>query len=166
MSRKVKCQDTGEYSTSDVAYKAPDNKYYSSAEAYEQMQKHRQLYQKIYSDLQEILGLNEAEPVPPIIIKVIGKYKNRYDIVAEIFAREKVGIKESIRSKEITNPFNQSRYIQAVIDNNYNQIKSEINELAKISHEQYIEAPTDISNLGRKNRSKDVSKLVGGFSWT
>ena len=104
--------------------------------------------------------------MPPIIIKVIGKYKNRYDIVAEIFAREKVGIKESIRSKEITNPFNQSRYIQAVIDNNYNQIKSEINELAKINHEQYIEAPTDISNLGRKNRSKDVSKLVGGFSWT
>ena len=166
MSRKVKCQDTGGYSTSDVAYKAPDNRYYSSLNAYEKIQKGKQLYKKIYADLQEILGLNEAEPVPPIIIKVIGKYKNRYDIVAEIFAREKVGIKESIRSKEITNPFNQSRYIQAVIDNNYNQIKSEINELAKINHEQYIEAPTDISNLGRKNRSKDVSKLVGGFSWT
>ena len=91
--RRVKYQDTGEYGTDVAGYKAPNNKYYSSAEAYEQMQKHRQLYQKIYSDLQEILGLNEAEPVPPIIIKVIGKYKNRYDIVAEIFAREKVGIK-------------------------------------------------------------------------
>ena len=37
MARKVKLRDTGEDSTSDVAFKAEDGKYYSSEKAYEKL---------------------------------------------------------------------------------------------------------------------------------
>ena len=42
--RKVKLQDTGGYSTNDVAYQAPDKKYYSSEDAYKKIIKNKIMY--------------------------------------------------------------------------------------------------------------------------
>ena len=41
MARKVKLQDTGEYGMSDVAYRAPTGKYYSSQAAFEKIDKNK-----------------------------------------------------------------------------------------------------------------------------
>ena len=164
--RRVKLIDTGEYGNSLEAFKAPNGKYYSSEIAWTKVNRNKALYKQIYTDLQEILDINTSDPVPPVILKMISPYKERYDIIAEIFARNKTNIHESFRIKEIRNPWYQAKYIQAVIENGYNTIKKEFEQVAAAQHEQNIEPPTDISALGHKNHSKDVTKLVGGFSWT
>lgn len=166
MKRKVKCVDTGEYSTNDVAYKGRDNRWYSSQSAYETILASRERFKKIYSLLQDILSISNTDPVPPVIIKAISKYKNRYDIVEEVLAQNMQSVREAIKYKEITDPFQQSRYILAVIENNYSRIKEEMQQLIELNRQRNIEAPSDISDLGRKNKSRDVSRLVGGFSWT
>lgn len=166
MKRRVKCVDTGEYSTNDVAYKGQDNRWYSSQSAYETILASRERFKKIYSLLQDILSISNTDPVPPVIIKAISKYKNRYDIVEEVLAQNMQSVREAIKYKEITDPFQQSRYILAVIENNYSRIKEEMQQLRELKRRRNIEAPSDISDLGRKNKSRDVSRLVGGFSWT
>lgn len=166
MKRRVKCVDTGEYSTNDVAYKGQDNRWYSSQSAYETILASRERFKKIYSLLQDILSISNTDPVPPVIIKAISKYKNRYDIVEEVLAQSMQSVREAIKYKEITDPFQQSRYILAVIENNYSRIKEEMQQLRELKRRRNIEAPSDISDLGRKNKSRDVSRLVGGFSWT
>lgn len=166
MRRRVKCVDTGEYSTNDVAYKGQDNRWYSSQSAYETILASRERFKKIYSLLQDILSISNTDPVPPVIIKAISKYKNRYDIVEEVLVQNMQSVREAIKYKEITDPFRQSRYILAVIENNYSRIKEEMQQLIELNRQRNIEAPSDISDLGRKNKSRDVSRLVGGFSWT
>lgn len=166
--RKIRLKDTGEIGNSLEAYKGEDGKYYSSKEAYDVLVNRRNLYKEIYSLLQNILGIDESCPVPPVIIKLVNKYSERYDIIKEILLRDGDSLNQSIKSKEINNPFNQARYIQAVIENNYGIIENEFDMIAKakLQRQDYHEPPSDISHLGHKNKHKDINDLIGGFSWS
>lgn len=157
--RKVKYQDTGEYGTNEAGYKAPNNKYYSSKQAYDNIIKNKELYKDVYKKLQDILEIETS--VPPVIIKEISQYKSRYDVVLEILVRTEETIREGIRTREIENSFYLAKYIVAFIKNNYRAVEKELDELTKVIRERHIEPYVDISDRGCKNRNKDLMKFIG-----
>lgn len=157
--RKVKYQDTGEYGTDVAGYKASNNKYYSSRQAYDAIIKNKELYKKVYNKLQDILEIETS--VPPIIIKEINQYKERYDIVLEILLRIGEDIREGLRAKSIENTFMIAKYISACIGNHYKEVEKELDELVTVMRERHLEPPVDLSDRGYRNKRKDLTKFIG-----
>lgn len=157
--RRVKLIDTGEYGNSLDAFKAPNKKYYSSQKAYENIERNKTLYREVYKQLQEILEIDTS--IPPIIIKEINQYKERYDVVLEILLRFGSNTREALRSRHIENSFNIARYIGAVIHNNFREVEREMDELTTVLRERRLEEPVDLTGIGCKNQQKDLMKFIG-----
>ena len=68
MARKVRCQVTKEWGTSDTFYKAPNGKYYINKETYQKIKKDAE-----YRDfcIKEICNIADYAIVPPILNKII-----------------------------------------------------------------------------------------------
>ena len=76
MPRQVKCQDTGWLTTSDKAYKAPNNKYYSSQAAYEKIFERNEWRRKCIDELSEVVYGDVKMIIPPMALKLLNDFED------------------------------------------------------------------------------------------
>ena len=111
----------------------------------------------------ELLDLGEKEFVPPIFIKMIGKYaKVGFDVLEETMEECDKDIRWALQNKEFHNDFQAAKYVDAILGNNYRRVKNRMDTEKKarqIRHDP--EVGQDMVEFNRVNKNKDISALVG-----
>ena len=116
MARKVKCQDTQEFSTSDVAYKADDGKYYSSEEAYLKIKCYIAYRFKCVEAMFSVMGYKEGMILPTIFYKKLSELKNvGFEAVYNTIKSQFDSIQWAINNKQFASEASKVIYIMAII---------------------------------------------------
>lgn len=125
--RKVKLQDTGEYSTSDVAYQAPNKKYYSNEAAYKKMMINATYRQKCIDGMYELLEYKEFMKIPTYFYKRLKECEGYgYDVVYRCIQMKAKDIKWAINNKDFNTEVGKMMYIWAILNNSMNDALKEI----------------------------------------
>ena len=166
--RKVKYQDTGEYGNNLEGYRGTDNKWYCSKDAYDRIILIKQQKRNCINKMGEILDVGENGFVPPVYVKMFGKFaKVGFDVLYEVLCEQEDSIKWAFRNKKFTNDYHAAKYLDAILCNNYRQVKERIDtqkRMQAMQHDPEIEQ--DEVEFNRANKNKDISNLVGDFIWT
>lgn len=173
MPRQVKLQDTGEKSTSDKAYKAPNGKYYSSQEAYDTIAIQNKYRIDCIDYLYDLLGYGDL-PAPTILYKYLDEMKKcGYDAIYETILQNEEQITWALEHKSFNNEFNKIKYIMAILRNNVVDVYKEIKrnkeferKAAKIiefkDYNRGKDEDEDSYNIGgTSGKGKDVSSFLG-----
>lgn len=161
-TRRVKCQDTGEYSTSDIAYRSDNGKYWSSEAAYIWWKKNKEWKQKCIDLLFEILDYQQGMTVPGILWKNFSKYeKMGYEVVYETICGERKSIEWALHNKEFKSEASMIVYVCRILENHmmdyYKAYKSLQKEQEK-NEAMVIPDAIDVQN--KKQGAKDISRFL------
>lgn len=129
MARKCTCQICKAIGDTQSFYKVTDekgkNKYYCNQQEY----KHFNLEKEKRNNLmkyvaEEILGYEEGQIVPPVLIKKIGIMNQFYDyeVIQKCFEVNKDSIQFWINNKKFTSEYGMISYILKIIEGNINDI--------------------------------------------
>lgn len=167
MARKVKCIDTGEYSTSDVAFQAPNKKYFSNKRAYEMWEKNKEYRQKCISRMYNIMGYSPQMIIPTFFYKKLKDFEGvGYEALYNTMLSQTDAIQWALNNKQFTGESSKVMYITAILDNH---IMDEYKKLIKQQKEQekFKNSTSDYlivdefvnvdSGIGHK---KDISKWL------
>lgn len=161
--RKVKLQDTGDYSTSDVSYKAPNGKYYSSKESYEKLLNEHKMRTKCVDKIVDLFGLKPGMKLPTLFYKRINELAiYGFEVVYNTIVNNESSITWALENKEFNSEVGKVQYIMAIVQNNINeeykikqkQLKSQ-KENAKIINE-----PIDLEVNNCVQKTKDISRWL------
>lgn len=145
--RKVKLQDTGEYSTSDVAYKAPNKKYYTNEAAYKKMETNSTYRQKCIDGMYELLEYKDFMKIPTYFYKRLKECEGYgYDVVYRCIQNKAKDIRWALANKDFNSEVGKMMYIWAILNNSMNDALKEV--VAERREEE------------RKNRKSDESVNV------
>lgn len=125
MPRRVKCQITGAFGTSDTFYRAPNGKYYASEalySSYKKMMKEREEVLTYF--LSTFLGI-EKKPgmkVPGLLLKKIKEYEGfyGYDVLLDCLEGERRRIAVATSRIHFESETGKISYIFAIVDNYIN----------------------------------------------
>lgn len=173
MARKVKCKDTGEITTSDIAYKAPDGKYYSNKRAYEIFEINKTYRKKCVDEMFDILGYKSGMIIPGVFNKKLTEYDSvGYNALYNTMKSQRKNIDWALKTKQFNGESAKVLYIMAILNNNvmdeYKKIireKKEISTSAKNENaaERYgfeIEQVTSMT-LKNSNTGNKIMDLLG-----
>lgn len=161
-SRQVRCQDTGQMQNKENSWQAPNKKYYSSEEAYNQLQIAKEYRKQVVELIMEILGYEAGMKLPTIYYKKIEEYREPYgfEVLYECVKNQRSAIEWVLNNKEFKSEVQQGLYIMAVIQNNINdEFKRFKAKQKRIKKENKQEAPYEFT--GKAKKYKDVTDLVG-----
>lgn len=167
MGRKVKCQDTGEYSTNDVAYKASNGKYYSSKDAYMNIKTNNEYRIKCIDEIMKILNYKEGMKLPTVTYKKLSEYEiYGFDVLLDTINSQHDAFVWALKNKTFNSETSKIFYLFAIIQNNIMESykKKAIEEKQKVEEKRNELIVEDI-NVGTNQRSKNVSKLLGDDEW-
>ena len=166
--RKVKYVDTGEYGNSLEGYKGADGKYYSSQAAYDRIIEVRQQKRQCIDKIGEILDIGANEFVPPVMVKMIGKYnKVGFDVLYEVLCEQEKSIRWALDTKNFRNDFQAAKYIDAILGNNYREVKNRMDAQKRAKRiDKTPEVERSEVQFNRVNTNKDISFLIGDDAWT
>lgn len=165
--RRVKLQDTGEYSTNDVAYQAPNKKYYSNEAAYQKMERNAVYRKKCIEGMYELLEYKEFMKMPTYFYKRLKECEGYgYDVVYKCMQMKARDIKWAIHNKEFDTEVGKMMYIWAILNNNMNdalkQVVAERREkerkLKDTKTEQSVNVDLDITTV--KQRTVNISRFL------
>lgn len=160
--RRVKCQDTGEYSTNDIAYKAANGKYYSSEAAYIQLVEQQQQRQKCIDLLYDILDFDRDIIVPSILFKNLKNYeKVGYDVVYETILEERNDINWALNNIDFKNITGMIIYVCKILENHMLDVykrKQHDKRVAEKQNDVVIPSSTEVRN--KKQKTKDISRFL------
>lgn len=162
MGRRVKCQDTGEYSTSDIAYKSDNGKYWSSESAYQKWKKNQEWRQKSIDLLFEILGYTEHMTIPGVFWKNFKSYEPMgYETVYATIQGERSSIEWALHNKQFKSEAGLILYVCRILENHMIDYYKRVISLEQqnVASEQ-IDIPQDIVVENRKQGSKNISKFL------
>lgn len=170
MSRRVKCQDTGEYSTSDCAYRATNGKYWSSEAAYQQWVENKEWRQKSVDALFEILGYQSGMTVPGVLWKNFAKYeKMGYETVYETIIGERKNIEWAMQNKEFKSEAGLISYVCRTLENHMMDYYKTIQAVKKAKEKQKNTQDNEDNNYSDagllSSKSHDVSQFLGDDEW-
>lgn len=161
MGRRVKCQDTGEYSTSDCAYRATNGRYWSSEAAYRHYLDQQEWYRKSVKLLMVELEYDDSF-VPTLIMKNIKKYaKVGYDVVYDTICQQHNAIMWALQNKTFDREYYKIIYIFKIIDNNILDVyhaKKKNEEQKKINEAMIVPLDDNINN--KKQATRDISRFL------
>ena len=166
--RKVKYVDTGEYGNSLEGFKGEDKKWYSSKSAYDMIMLAKQQKRQCIDKMGEIMDIGADGFVPPVIVKMFGKYdKVGFDVLYETLCEQEKSIKWALNTKDFKSDYQAAKYIDAILGNNYRKVKDRLDNQKRMKAAQHDpETEQDEIEFNRVNKNKDISNLVGGFAWT
>ena len=125
--RKVKLQDTGEYSTNDVAYQAPNKKYYSSEEAYKKIVRNNLYRTKCIESMYILLGYKDYMKIPTYFYKRLKECEGYgYDVVYRCMQLKAKDVQWALTNKSFTSEIGKIMYIWAIFDNNMNDALKDV----------------------------------------
>ena len=161
MARRVKCIDTGEYSTSDVAYRAINGKYWSSEAAYNKHQDQMEWFHKCVNLIMSELGYDENF-VPTLIMKNLKRYeKVGYDVAYDTINHVHDSIMWALQNKTFIKEFNKITYVFRIIDNHVLDVYEERKrdrEQKRINDRMVVPQNDEINN--RKQETHDISRFL------
>jgi len=161
MARKVKCVDTGEYSTSDVAYRATNGKYWSSVAAYNHHQDQMEWFHKCVNLIMGELGYDENF-IPTLIMKNLKRYeKVGYDVAYDTINHVHDSIVWALQNKTFIKEFNKITYVFRIIDNHVLDVYEERKrdrEQKRINDGMIVPQNDEINN--RKQETHDISRFL------
>lgn len=173
MPRRVKLQDTGEYSTSDVAFKVTTedkngkktNKYWSSEEAYKKNQMNKLTRADCINKMYDVLNYKSFMKVPTFFYKKLSEWEPYgFDVVLLCMNSHEKDIQWAIKNKNFNSETAKIMYICAILENNMTDTLKQKTREQKLKKEEYkadnliIE---NIDNIGTSKKSNDVSSLLG-----
>lgn len=171
MSRKVKCQITGEVVTSDNFYKITTNgknKYYKSEEVYEEWLKIKDLREKILDKITSLLRFYTVDKMVLKELKTLSE-KCSYEVIWKAIELNEKELSYWVNSKEFNNNFGKVRYFFAILSNKVNEVTEdmlvEYVEPQTINTEYFIDENifdtmvTFTTGSGKK-RKNDISNLL------
>lgn len=166
MARKVKLQDTGECTTSDKAWKAPNGKYWSSESVYNKYSNNNTYRQKSIDFICEKLN---AAIVPTYLCKRLKDFPD-YEVVYETLVDQEKVIDWAIENKGFNKEINAIQYIMAIVSNTYNDTEKVLKHKKELLMKQTKITETyeevDIDNIGLKNqKGNGVGSLLGSADW-
>lgn len=125
--RKVKLQDTGEYSTSDIAYQAPNKKYYSNEAAYKKMITNALYREKCIDAMYQLLRYKEFMKIPTYFYKRLKECEGYgYDVVYRCIQNKAKDIIWALDNKEFNSEVGKMMYIWAILNNSMNDALKEV----------------------------------------
>ena len=158
---RVRLVDTGEYSMSDVSYKAPNGKYYSSQAAYEKIKEECSYRFQAIDYLSELLGYNEEGiPAPRFLyIKMEEMNKCGYKVIYNTIEQQEDTIKWALENKTFKNETAKISYIMGILRNNIIDVYRE--EKARQLNTRKQGKIINIDDFKyEKQKTKDISRWV------
>ena len=165
--RKVKLQDTGEYSTSDVAYQAPNKKYYSNEAAYKKIIINTTYRQKCIDTMYELLEYKEFMKIPTYFYKRLKECEGYgYDVVYRCIQNKAKDIKWALNNKDFNSEVGKMMYIWAILNNSMNDALKEV--VAERRAEEKKNKTTaveesvnvDLNITEKKQHTVDISRFL------
>lgn len=168
MPRRVKCQDSGEYSTSDIAYKAPNGKYYTTADAYERIESDKIARQSCISAFIEATDWKQYWSQPTVFFQQLPVWAEAYGYAAihKTILAEKDSIAWAIEHKDFKNAYGIQKYVNAIIANNLQEHAELLRDARKKEIRQDIISVNRDNNINQslikvQRKSTDVTNLLG-----
>ena len=163
MARKVKLRDTGEDSTSDVAFKAEDGKYYSSEKAYEKISKNKYYKNKCIDLMFEVLGYKNNMIIPTFFYKSLKNFEGvGYEALYNTMISQDKSVQWALNNKTFNGEVSKVMYIMAIYNNNVMDEYKKIIENQK--NKSIMEKTNDINemsdNINRKQETKNISRFL------
>ena len=166
--RKVVCRVTGEYGTSDKFYKVIENgknKYYKSEEIYKGYKKQQLYRQKTLDLIFDLLGYEEDQYLPPMLLGKIKKLNNyfTYEVIYETFQQSHKTLQYWINIKEkFSSEYSRINYMMAIIQNKINSIGKQLKR-KKLIQIKNIDVDMEIMNenlISKKTNKIDISDFL------
>ena len=160
----VKCWDLGEKREKNECYKAPNNKYYSSQEAYEKIVENHEWQNKCIDRYREWVGRKDAGPsIWTKKMQEVKEYGNEVIYAAMLMAED--AAKYSVANKDFNNEYQMAAYLWAIVNGNILKASKQIKqrkqreEEAKIqeSSHEYEEIQTQSKH---RSSAVDLSKFL------
>lgn len=168
MARKVKCQITKEWGTSETFYKAPNGKYYKSQKLYEVWLKEktdRENFLNMFAC--EFLGYKSGQVFPTILCKRLQELEfYGFDVINKTVQKCSSSIEYALTHKNFVNEGIKISYIFAIIKNNINDVYKQVvkeDNIPKTEH--YIDDTVDIEDIQTKHKEKDITKWLEDDDW-
>ena len=165
--RKVKLQDTGEYSTDNLAYKAPNKKYYSSEAAYKKMCRNAEYRAKCIDLTMGLLEYKSFMKLPTLFYKRLKECEGYgYDVVYRCIQMKGKDIQWAIHNKTFNSEVGKIMYVWAILNNHMNDALKEVvaerraEEKKKITTavEESVNVDLDIDN--KTQRTVNISEFL------
>lgn len=161
--RKVKCIDTGEYSTSDKAVKIGGH-YYSSQEAYDNLQLENTLRIECCESIADYLGYGDKK-LPTIAYKKLKELREDYDydVILEAIHGERDSILWALNTKKFASEYSTMCYIFAILQNNIMKYLRKKLRFEKLEHQQQVQDNKEMFEEMQQSpvvQTKDLSRLV------
>ena len=119
MSRQVKLVDTGEMSTNDVAFRAPNKKYFSSEEAYIKWNTNKEYRNKCIDKMFEIMNYKPGMILPTYFFKKLKDYEGvGYEALYNTMIAQTKSIQWALANKSFNGETAKVMYIMAILNNN------------------------------------------------
>ena len=119
MSRQVKLVDTGEMSTNDVAFRAPNKKYFSSEESYIKWNTNKEYRNKCIDKMFEIMGYKPGMILPTYFFKKLKDYEGvGYEALYNTMITQTKSIQWALNNKNFGGETAKVMYIMAILNNN------------------------------------------------
>ena len=161
MARKVKCQVTNEWGTSDSFFKAPNGKYYKDESTYIAWQKKAELRSKCIKAMCDVADYRIA---PSFLNKMIGEIGDAvgYDVLYETIQRDTESFIWANEHKEFNTEIGKLYYYQSIIKNTVIDVYKEFQETKQKVQENHITPPDDYT-AGKVavNGDDKISDLLG-----
>lgn len=162
-ARRVKCQDTGEYSTSDVAYKAENGKYYSSQAAYSLLLEQKEDRQRCVDLMFEVLNYQSWMKLPTFFFSKLKTWEPYgYKVVYDTINGVRQNIEWALQNKRFADESKCVVYVCAIIENHLNdyyKLHKREQQAENKSNRLEIDASTEF--IPTQRTRKDISSLLG-----
>lgn len=163
MARRCKCFITGEVGTTNTFVKI-GNHYYKNKEVYEADQKEKEKYKNLIDYIcREFLGYGNGQPFPPVLPKKINELSYYdYEVILEAFKECSHEIHYWLEHKQFSSEYGKLSYMFAIVKDKI----ADVNKTFVRKQKQDNQLPTaqiecgDISDLGTKNKGKDISSFL------
>lgn len=161
MSRKVKCQVTNEWGTSDSFFKAPNGKYYKDELTYITWQKKSELRSQCIKAICEVADYRIAPSFLNKMISEIGEAVG-YDVLYETIQRNMDNFLWANEHKNFKSEIGKLFYFQSIIKNTVIDVYKEFQSENLSLHENNITPPDDYTAGRTGVKGEDmVSDLLG-----
>lgn len=168
MPRQVKLQDLGIKGDQTTAFRAPNNKYYSSEEAWNKIyEKNEQWRQKVIDMLINVLGYQPGMKLPTITYKKISEYDvYGYDVLYKTIANQMKSISWALNNKNFNSETAKIMYIFAIIQNHAGaEWKNKVAEERRVQKMLKDDSEPEIELKPQKKKTKNISKFLEDMTY-
>lgn len=165
MARKVKLQDTGEYSTSNIAYRGDNGKYYSSKDAFDKYNNNKEYRQKCIDLMFDVLGYKNNMIIPTYFYKSLTKFEGvGYEALYNTMIRQDKSVQWALKTKNFSGETAKVMYIMAIYNNNVMdeyKLLCSTRKTSATANDDNCDSIIEISEtINRKQESKNISKFL------